>query len=184
MEEVIAPLPESPAEKVESTDDKIHVERSSQNVSEKNNLKNDETQEDNQAQPLTIIEAVNQIINDDLKSSLLAELKGKLEEHNLEIDTKTAMMCLRYAMEVVELSQLKGVEQKTMALELLRTLLDESSLDESKKMIVSSLLDEDILGSAVDIIVDATQGKLDVNHIQQVAENCCWAFLKSIGKNN
>mgnify|MGYP000235846278 CR=1 FL=1 len=118
------------------------------------------------------------LVNNELKETLLLKLKKILKIQNLKIDTKTAMLCLRYAMEVVELSQLKGTEQKTMALELIRTLLDESSINETKKNIIHSLLDENILESAVDIIVDATKGKLEINDIQQVAENCCWAFLQ------
>lgn len=130
--------------------------------------------------PLTITETIEEYVNDNLKRELLEQLKTQLAKHEINLDTRTALKCLRYSMEVVELSELKGNAQKEMAVELIKALLNETPMDESKKIIIQSLLDEDIFGDTIDIIVDATQGNVNVNQIQEVAKSCCFPFFKSL----
>lgn len=128
----------------------------------------------------TVIESIEEYVNNDLKIQLLEQLKIQLEQHEINLDTRTALKCLRYSMEIVELSELKGNAQKEMAVELIKALLNETPMDESKKIIIQSLLDEDIFGDTIDIIVDATQGNVNVNQIQEVAKSCCFPFFKSL----
>lgn len=135
---------------------------------------------DDGERPLTITESIEEYVNDNLKRQLLEQLKTQLAKHEINMDTRTALECLRYSMEVVELSELKGIAQKEMAVELIKALLNETPMDESKKIIIQSLLDEDIFGDTIDIIVDATQGNVNVNQVQEVAKSCCFPFFKSL----
>lgn len=135
---------------------------------------------EDEATPLTITETIEEYVNDNLKRQLLEQLKTQLAKHEINLDTRTALKCLRYSMEIVELSELKGNAQKEMAVELIKALLNETPMDESKKIIIQSLLDEDIFGDTIDIIVDATQGNVNVNQIQEVAKSCCFPFFKSL----
>ena len=79
----------------------------------------------------------------------------------IEINAETVMTLLRYAMEIVELSEIKGPEQKEMALKLLTLAIEESCLEDKETYL--NMVKNGVMGTTVDIIVDATKGKLAVN---------------------
>ena len=82
-------------------------------------------------------------------------------------------------MEIVEATKLKGKEQKVLVERIVRKIVNDSPLEESKKSIVISMLDEGIVGDVIDLVVSATKGELDINGVEKVATGCCLAFLKS-----
>ena len=82
-------------------------------------------------------------------------------------------------MEIVEATKLKGKEQKVLVERIVRKIVNDSPLEESKKSIVISMLDEGIVGDVIDLVVSATKGELDINTVEEVATGCCLAFLKS-----
>ena len=92
------------------------------------------------------------------------------------------MLIVRYAMEVVEITKLKGENQKDMTIKLVRNLVVDSNLDESKKNICIAMLDEGVVDNTIDLVIDATKGKLSINNnkddILKIASGCCSAFLK------
>ena len=87
------------------------------------------------------------------------KFRQKIE--GIEINAETVMTLLRYAMEVVELSEIKGPQQKEMALKLLTLAIEDSCLDD--KEIYLNMVNNGVMAITVDIIVDATKGKLAVN---------------------
>jgi hypothetical protein len=92
-------------------------------------------------------------------SELYENFKQKIKD--IEILPKNLITLLTYAMEVVELSQLKGSDQKDAALQLITQLIDESSLS-------VDIVKSGVASNAIDIIVDATKGKLMVNqHVKK-----------------
>ena len=93
--------------------------------------------------------------------SLWDQFRQKIEE--IEINAETVMTLLRYAMEVVELSEIKGPQQKEMALKLLTLAIEDSCLDASHKETYLNMVNNGVMATTVDIIVDATKGKLAVN---------------------
>ena len=105
------------------------------------------------------------------------QVKKRLGEEG--ISPATLMIIVRYAMEVVELTKLKGRDQKDMAIKLVRAIVADSNLDETKKNICIHMLDEGVVERTIDLIIDATKGRIAVNseEIMEVASSCCAAFL-------
>tara|TARA_B100000963_G_scaffold127650_1_gene111427 strand:- start:96 stop:533 length:438 start_codon:yes stop_codon:yes gene_type:complete len=109
----------------------------------------------------------------------LLKLQTTLKERNIEVSSKTITQIVKIAMEIVEATKLKGKEQKVLAERIVRKIVNDSPLEESKKSIVISMLDEGIVGDVIDLVVSATKGELDINTVEEVATGCCLAFLKS-----
>jgi len=109
----------------------------------------------------------------------LLKLKSTLKERNIEVSSKTITQIVKIAMEIVEATKLKGQDQKTLVEKIVRKIVTEAPLDESKKNIVIAMLDEGIVGDVIDLVVSATRGELDINSVEKVATSCCLAFLKS-----
>jgi hypothetical protein len=98
---------------------------------------------------------------------LYDNFKQKIKD--IEITPENLITILTCAMEVVELSKLKGTEQKDAALKLMTDMLTESTLDEDIKKNYLDMVKSGMVANAVDIIVDATKGKLYVNkHVKKV----------------
>lgn len=109
----------------------------------------------------------------------LLKLQSTLKERNIEVSSKTITQIVKIAMEIVEATKLKGKEQKVLVERIVRKIVIEAPLEESKKSIVISMLDEGIVGDVIDLVVSATKGELDINSVEKVATGCCLAFLKS-----
>ena len=62
----------------------------------------------------------------------LEELKERSK--NVEINGVNLMIIVKYAMEIIELSELKGVEQKEMVIKLVKTLVNGSEIKDEIKV--------------------------------------------------
>ena len=109
----------------------------------------------------------------------LLKLQTTLKERNIEVSSKTITQIVKIAMEIVEATKLKGKEQKVLVERIVRKIVIEAPLEESKKSIVISMLDEGIVGDVIDLVISATKGELNINTVEKVATGCCLAFLKS-----
>ena len=124
-------------------------------------------------------EEVSNILVAAAYDSALLKLQSTLKERNIEVSSKTITQIVKIAMEIVEATKLKGKEQKALVERIVRKIVTDAPLDESKKSIVISMLDEGIVGDVIDLVVSATKGELDINSVEKVATGCCLAFLKS-----
>ena len=109
--------------------------------------------------------------------SLWDQFRQKIE--GIEINAETVMTLLRYAMEVVELSEIKGPQQKEMALKLLTLAIEDSCLDASHKETYLNMVKNGVMATTVDIIIDATKGKLAVNKTIKQAKGI-WVQVKNV----
>ena len=109
----------------------------------------------------------------------LLKLQSTLKERNIEVSSKSITEIVKIAMEIVEATKLKGADQKSLVEKIVRKIVKESPLEESKKSIVISMLDEGIVGDVIDLVVSATRGEVNINTVEKVATGCCLAFLKS-----
>ena len=103
----------------------------------------------------------------------------KTKVRGIKIRPSTLHLIIKYVMETVEETPIKGSEQKEMALKLIRVLAVDLTEGEDEKVIVG-LLDDGTIGNMIDLIVDATRGKLDVNRTIEVAvagANRCIPYL-------
>lgn len=109
---------------------------------------------------------------------LSEELKKRLGDTPLE--PYNLHIILKYVMEAIENTALKGVEQKEVAIKLIRDLLNMYGENDEKKKAIITLLDNGTIGNMIDLIVDATKGRLNVNNLKKVGTNClgvCFPLL-------
>ena len=107
----------------------------------------------------------------------LAKLKVKVSA--ITIRSSTLHLIIKYVMELVEQTPLKGSEQKEMALKLIRALIVDFT-DADDERVLLQLLDDGTIGNMIDLIVDATRGRLDINTAVQVTTGClnrCLPYL-------
>jgi hypothetical protein len=105
-----------------------------------------------------------------------ADLKEKIGD--MEINADTIIQILRFAMEVVETTQVKGAEQKELAIKLVRQVVVEAPIADEKEKLLLDMINHGVLGNTLDLVVMASKGELDVNAIVDVATGCCASFMK------
>ena len=119
----------------------------------------------------------------------LIKLKEKVSV--IEIRPSTIALVIKYVMEIVEETPLKGVEQKELSIKLIREIIKDLTDGEDEKVLLK-LLDDGTISNMIDLIVDATKGKLNINSIDDVTlvasgciNNCVPYFLsKKIEKKS
>ena len=99
----------------------------------------------------------------------LLTVKNKVSVVNIR--PSTLHLILKYVMEEVEKTPIKGSEQKEMALKLIRALVVDLTENEDEKVLLK-LLDDGTISNMIDLIVDATRGKLDINTLTEVTSGC------------
>lgn len=100
---------------------------------------------------------------------------GLLKErsHNVDINGQNLMIIVKYAMEIIEVTELKGVEQKDMAIKLVKQLVNDSNLSDNIVSTVNHIIDIGALSVTIDLIVDATKGKININLKKKLKRFCC-----------
>jgi hypothetical protein len=102
------------------------------------------------------------------------KMDGKL------IKPENIMIYVKYAMELVELTNLKGAEQKQMVIDIIRKIVKESNLSVENESICLDFIESGTLSQTIDIIVDATKGRLSINKPASLIKRvlaCCLPFL-------
>ena len=102
----------------------------------------------------------------------------KFKIGTMQVSVENIMKILQFAMEVVETTELKGNDQKNMAITLVRRVVDEAPVEDDKKNLMLNMIDEGVLGNAVDLVVDASKGNVNINKVVKVASGCCGALCK------
>ena len=102
--------------------------------------------------------------------SSLDKLKTRIGE--LEITPQSVISVMKYAMEIIEQSELKGGDQKDMAIRLVKAVVTESSVDEGRKKVCLDIIESGALAQTIDLVIDATKGRVNINQIVQVAGKC------------
>lgn len=96
------------------------------------------------------------------------------------IKPENIMIYVKYAMEIAELTHLKGAEQKQLVIDLIRKIVKDSSLSVEHESICMDFIESGTLSQTIDIIVDATKGRLAVNKPTALIKRvllCCLPFL-------
>lgn len=110
-------------------------------------------------------------MSDPVYESSLSKLKEKIGD--LVINAETIVQVLKFAMEVVEVTELKGSAQKELAIKLVRVVVVEAPISDEKEKLLLDMIDNNILSNTVDLVIAATQGKLDINTVVEVGQACC-----------
>ena len=104
----------------------------------------------------------------------MSEILFKAKIHNIKICVENIIELLRFAMEVVEVTELKGDEQKVLAISLVRKVIVEAPVSDEKEKLMLDVIDQGILGNTVDLIICASKGNLDINKLVTVTKKCCF----------
>jgi hypothetical protein len=106
----------------------------------------------------------------------------KQKVSTINICPSTLHLILKYVMEEVESTPIKGVQQKEFALKLIRELITDLTDKEDEETLLK-LLDNGTISNIIDLIVDASNGKLNINTTIEVAKGCftiCLPYLFSV----
>ena len=115
--------------------------------------------------------------NNSIYDNALIIVKEKLS--NITIRVSTIHLIIKYVMETVEKTTIKGTEQKDLALRLIRALIVDLTDKEDEKVLLK-LLDDGTISNMIDLIVDATRGRLNINRVVTLSSkliSSCVPFL-------
>ena len=89
----------------------------------------------------------------------------------ITIRPSTLYLIIKYVMEEVEKTPVKGPEQKEIALKLIKALIIDLTENEDEKVLLD-LLNDGTIGNLMDLIVDVSKGKININKISKVTIGC------------
>ena len=98
----------------------------------------------------------------------LETLKARIAD--VEITPQTLIFVLKYAMEIIELSELKGADQKDMAIRLVKAVVTESSIEEGRKKVCLDIIESGALAQTIDLVIEATKGNININQVVNAAK--------------
>ena len=106
----------------------------------------------------------------------LKELKKKTK--NIDINAKTIIEVVRFAMEIVEATTVKGEEQKQLVENLVKQIIVEAPISDDKEKTLLFMINEGIVGDIIDLVVSATKGELNINAVVELSKVCCLGLYK------
>lgn len=98
---------------------------------------------------------------------------------NVGVKKSTIAILIKFVMEAVEDTPLKGAEQKDYALRLIRSLVVELADEEDKEYLLIAI-DSGSVSDTIDLVVAASRGKLNVNMIVETAATSCLPCITSV----
>ena len=108
------------------------------------------------------------------------EMKKKTAK--MDITPQSIIKVLQFAMETVELSDMKGDEQKELVEKLVKQVVIDAPISDFKEKLLLDMIDEGILGDMASLIVSATKGELNINAMAEVAGVCCKSCFGNVIK--
>jgi hypothetical protein len=112
-------------------------------------------------------------------NNALLGLKDRVAD--LVINSTSLPLIIKYVIEIIEVTDLKGRDKKIMALKLMSSIIVDLTNEEDKK-ILTPLLDDGIISDLIELVIDATKGKLDVNVAVKIASGCFSKFIHMLLK--
>ena len=117
-------------------------------------------------------------ISKELADSVLNDVKEKLGDMGVKSSTLTII--IKYTMEVIETTPVKGKAQMDLALRIIGDLINELPENDEKKFLLKTLNNGGIKDT-IELIVDVSKGKVNINKIANTAgENCLGPCIEYI----
>merc|ERR1712070_347603 len=101
--------------------------------------------------------SMDKIKEDNLLKYAVDELAKKVSM--IDIKTTTLPEIIKEAMQIVEKTTIKGTKQREFVIKVLRKLFESLTDNEGEKLLLQ-LIDNGTVSNMIDLIVDATKGKL------------------------
>ena len=118
---------------------------------------------------ITKTEDVNVSKNTTIFQASLAIVKEKISV--VDIRASTIHLIIKYVIEELDDTPLQGTEKKEVALHLIREIVVDLTDGEDEKKLLA-MLDDGTISNLIDLIIDATKGKINVNAIASVGVGC------------
>lgn len=128
---------------------------------------------------LNEIKIVVEEIQDKLEEKVMNQVKEQLK--NTEINMPNVMKIVKNTMEVIELTEVKGEKQKDLAVKVVKKIVVGAPIVDDQKKIIIQMIDGEVLNSAIDLIVEASKGHLNINVVKKAATGC-FAFVRRLLK--
>ena len=112
----------------------------------------------------------------DVAENVVDELFDQCHQHlkikigKLEINFSNIMTVVKFSMEVVEASEAKGKRQKSLVVQLVKQIVKDAPISDEKEKFLLDMIDNGVLGNTIDLIIDASKGKLDINKVGKCAK--------------
>lgn len=105
-------------------------------------------------------------ISEELSQSVMLEVKASLADVGVKASTLT--LIIKYTMEAIEKTPVKGHQQLDFALRIIGDLIQELPETEEKQFLVQTYKNCGIKDT-IELVVDATKGNLNINQVAEVA---------------
>jgi hypothetical protein len=112
--------------------------------------------------------------NKELMDNCREQFKDLMDE--IPVSSGSLHIIIKYVMELVEETPIKGVKQKEFAVNLLRDIFKETTDGDEEKALLA-LIDNGAIGNMIDLIVDASRGKLNINTVTKASKGCFYAAI-------
>lgn len=89
----------------------------------------------------------------------------------VDIRASTIHLIIKYVIEELDNSELKGTEKKEIALKLIKEIIKDLTEGEDEKKLLT-MLEDGTVSNLIDLIIDATKGKINVNMIAGTSISC------------
>ena len=125
----------------------------------------------------------------DVAENVVDELFDQCHQHlkikigKLEINFSNIMTVVKFSMEVVEASEAKGKRQKSLVVQLVKQIVKDAPISDEKEKFLLDMIDNGVLGNTIDLIIDASKGKLDINKVGKCAKTVGVSCFSACFKN-
>ena len=94
-----------------------------------------------------------------------------LNPHNL-------IILLKLAIEIVEFLDLSGRDKKSLVIDLLQKYINDSKINNNDKKICIDMINNGTISETIDLVIDASNGNMNINNVIDLGSNCCAILLK------
>lgn len=105
-----------------------------------------------------------------LVNKYLPIIKESLE--GTPINVVSIHLIIKTVMELIEGTEYKGAQQKQIALSILRQLFIDFTEDDIESILLG-MIDAGVISNLIDLVSDASKGKLNINKTIDTTATCC-----------
>ena len=129
----------------------------------------------------TSIELKNkdQVLNEIILKTCISMLREKTKD--ISINENNIMNIIVFTIEIIENNIVQSyLNKKDIALQIIKQLIDEKKIENpTSQVTIELLLNSDFISNAIDTIVNASKGKININ---KIVETKCSCFSKLFSK--
>lgn len=126
---------------------------------------------------------MTEIINETITDRNTRNFDREYEELNqniqhIKVGSQTLMLILEYVIEFVEkIENIKGNKKKAIALLLIKRVVENADLEDEDRALCMAMINNGIIGDTIDLVINAVNGKLDLDEVIETGSKCCIFIL-------